>query len=220
MVSAIEQEVNIYTLHMSLCTIYQEFIAAQVKTISFLACFLKQNPENVQTNQLSIPRSVVKLLQSCPGNSISIRKELIVTTRLILSSSVRQGFYNQLDLLLNENVLVGTTRTLTDSLRPLAYLFLTELIHHVRTNLSVDQLNRIIYMFSTKIYDPKFSYVQQTSAVRLLMNLMEGILNINRRDKSQAQAVRVLLSCTRGWNKRMVALVQSCMTKMKMQTKF
>lgn len=46
MVSAIEQEVPINTLHVSLRNIYHEFIAAQVKTVSFLADLLKQTPHH------------------------------------------------------------------------------------------------------------------------------------------------------------------------------
>lgn len=193
MVRAIEREVPSASLPPQLRVVYQDFIASQVKTVTFLVYLLKQSPEHVKTDPMSIPRSVVKLLQSCPGGSVAIRKELLVATRFILNSPFRQGVFDQIDLLLDERVLVGTGRTATDNLRPLAYSFLTELVHSVRCDLSIEQMNKIIYMFSTNVHDPKFSHFLQTSSVRLLMNLIEGILKIHNTDPSQGEAARGLL---------------------------
>lgn len=193
MVGAIECEVRRTSVHPAIQEVYKDFIASQVKTVSFLAYLLKQSPEHVKIDHMSIPRSVVKLLQACPGDCVAIRKELLVATRLILSSSFRQGFFDQIDLLLDERVLVGTGRSARDNLRPLAYAFLIELIHCVRVNLSIAQLHKIIYMFSTNIHDPKFSYVLQTSSVRLLMNLIEGIMKINSKEPAKSEEARALL---------------------------
>lgn len=192
MVRAIELEVPLQSISHSSKSVYQELIAAQVKTVSFLAYLLKQNPD-LMKGDMSIPRSVVKLLQACPGSSVLIRKELLVATRHILGSPFRQGFYDQIDLLLDERVLVGRGRLATETLRPLAYSFLAELVHCVRHNLSITQLEKIIFLFSTNVHDPRFSYTLQTSSVRLLMNLIEGILKANTGELSQRAAARELL---------------------------
>ncbi|PXF39940.1 Transcription-associated protein 1 [Gracilariopsis chorda] len=172
---------------------FNEFIAAQVKTVSFLAYLLKQFPELMKTDETSVPRSVVKLMQSCPGGAVSIRKELLVATRHILGSPYRSGFFDQLDLLLDEKVLVGTGRATTDTLRPIAYSFLAELVHCVRLKLSIPQLEKIVFLFSTNIHDPNFSYSLQTSSVRLLLNLIEGILKTDPENVAQRTSARELL---------------------------
>ena len=58
------------------------------------------------------------------------------------------SFYGQLELLLDESVLVGRGRLCQEALRPLAFSMLAELVHHVRSDLTLKQLSRIIYMFS------------------------------------------------------------------------
>lgn len=194
MLRAIEVEVPPRTVALlSSRTIFQEFIAAQVKTLSFLAFLLKQFPDLMKPDEMSLPRSVVKLLQSCPGESVAIRKELLVATRHILGSPFRQGFFGQIDLLLKPRILVGTGRGAADTLRPLAYSFLAELVHCVRLNLTVPQLEKIITIFSTNLHDSTFSYTLQTSAVRLLLNLIEGIPKIDNGNSSKSSAARDLL---------------------------
>lgn len=59
-----------------------------------------------------------------------------------------RSFYEQLELLLDESILVGRGRTCIAELRPLAFSMLAELIHHVRQDLKLPQLVRIIYLFS------------------------------------------------------------------------
>ena len=100
---------------------FVDFIAAQVKTLSFLTYLLRGTPEYVTPHKEPIPLSVVQLLVSCPHDSIAVRKELLVATRHILATDFRDGFYKHVDIFLDENLLVGTSRGAGDSLRPLAY---------------------------------------------------------------------------------------------------
>lgn len=178
--------------------LYQEFLAAQVKTVSFLSYMIKNNSNFMKENhsrsdQLSIARSVVKLLRACPGDSVTIRKELLVATRHVLMSPSRDGFFDQIDYLLDESVLVGSSRTARIALRPLAYSFLAELIHTVRFNLNITQLQKIIHIFSTNVHDSNFAYNLQTSSVRLLMNLVEAVLKFNTTDHHRVEARNLLI---------------------------
>lgn len=59
---------------------------------------------------------------------------------------VPAGFLGELDVLCKEETLVGSSR-ITLELRPLAFSMLAELVHHVRSELSLPQLSRIIYLF-------------------------------------------------------------------------
>lgn len=56
------------------------------------------------------------------------------------------GFLGELDVLCKEETLVGSSR-ITLELRPLAFSMLAELVHHVRQELSLPQMSRIVYLF-------------------------------------------------------------------------
>jgi hypothetical protein len=71
-------------------------------------------------------------------------------------------------------VLVGTGRSCYETLRPLAYSLLAELIHHVRIDLSLQQLSRIIYLFSKNVHDHSLPLSVQTTCVRLMLNLVRS----------------------------------------------
>ncbi|OSX75809.1 hypothetical protein BU14_0219s0009, partial [Porphyra umbilicalis] len=169
-----------------------DFIAAQVKTVSFLSYLLKQFHALMKPHETSIPRSVVQLLLSCPGDAVAIRKELLVAIRHILATDFRAGFFPQIDLLLDEKVLVGTGRVAYDTLRPLAYSFLAELVHYVRHDLTLPQLSRVIYLFGTNVHDPSLSFSMQTTSVRLLLNLIEGILGDDSEVKARQLLIRIM----------------------------
>jgi transformation/transcription domain-associated protein len=53
---------------------YVDFIAAQVKTLSFLAYMLRGFSEHLRPYQDSIPKCVIQLLLNCPNESATIRK--------------------------------------------------------------------------------------------------------------------------------------------------
>lgn len=76
---------------------FGEFITAQVKTMSFLAYLLR-----VHSNQLSdflptLPGIVVRLLQDCPREKSSARKELLVAIRHIINFNFRKIFLKKID---------------------------------------------------------------------------------------------------------------------------
>jgi transformation/transcription domain-associated protein len=96
---------------------YVDFIAAQVKTLSFLAYLLRGFAEHLRPYQSEIPKYAIQLLLNCPNESASTRKELLIATRHILATDFRVGFISQIDTLLDETVLIGTGRTSYETLR-------------------------------------------------------------------------------------------------------
>lgn len=155
---------------------YVELKGAQVKTVSFLTYLLRSFADSIRSHEDSISKSIVNLLVTCP-DSVSIRKELLVATRHVLATDFRRGFYSLIDTLLEERVLVGTGRACFETLRPLAYSLLAELIHHVRMELSLNQLSRIIYLFSRNMHDSSLPLSVQTTCARLMLNLVEPIFS-------------------------------------------
>ena len=122
-----------------------------------------------------IAKCVLSLLHSCPPEAVSTRKELLVATRQILNTEFRKGFFPHFDDLLNEKLLLGVGKQASQTLRPLVYSTIADLVHHVRDSLSVSQLSRIIYLFSRNIYDVDLSVAVQSTSVRLLLTLVEKI---------------------------------------------
>ncbi|KAL6045043.1 putative transformation/transcription domain-associated protein [Balamuthia mandrillaris] len=170
---------------------YVDFIAAQVKTLSFLAYMLRSFAEHLKPYQESIPSCVINLLLNCPNECAAIRKELLIATRHILATDFRLGFISKIDTLLNEEVLIGNGRTSYETLRPLAYSTLADLVHHVRTNLSLEQLTRVVYLFSRNIHDPSLPFNIQTMSAKLLLNLVECIARKNTAESSHGRTLLV-----------------------------
>ena len=86
-----------------------QVLACQVKTLSFLTYLVRTMPyaEAMREYETTIASSVVELLQTCPPSAVATRKELLVATRHILATDFRNGFFPHIDVLVNEEVLLG-----------------------------------------------------------------------------------------------------------------
>ncbi|CAI9110926.1 OLC1v1011036C1 [Oldenlandia corymbosa var. corymbosa] len=170
---------------------FTELKGAQVKTVSFLTYLLKSFADYIRQHEESICRSIVNLLETC-SDSVSIRKELLVALKHVLGTDFKRGLFPLIDTLLEERVLVGTGRACFESLRPLAYSLLAEIVHHVRADLSLPQLSRIIYLFSSNMHDASLSLSIHTTCARLMLNLVEPIFEKGVDQPSMDEA-RILL---------------------------
>ena len=172
-----------------------DFMAAQVKTLSFLTYLLRAFADLMRQYQESIPKCVIQLLLMCPPESASIRKDILVATRHILATDFRVGFFSQIDVLLDEKVLIGSGASAAarshETLRPLACSTLADLVHHVRGELGIKHLSRVVYIFSCNIHDSSLPIGIQTTSVRLLLNLVENIFHKNDAE-GRALLVRIL----------------------------
>ena len=157
---------------------HRELVAAQVKTLSFLTYLLRGFGQDMRIYEDRLAANVVALMQTCPNEALSTRKELLVATRHILATEFRKGFFQYMDQLLDDRVLMGH-RFSCESLQPLGYSTMADLVHHVRSLLSVKQLSRVIYMFSRVLHDSslKLPMTIQITAVRLLLNLVDIIFH-------------------------------------------
>ena len=85
-----------------------DFMAAQVKTLSFLTYLLRAFADFMRPYEETISKSVIQLLIACPPEAVTTRKELLVATRHILATDFRKGFFGQVSILLDEKVFVGS----------------------------------------------------------------------------------------------------------------
>ena len=72
-----------------------------------------------------------------------------------------------------------STRSSHETLRPLACSTLADLVHHVRGELGIKHLSKVVYIFSCNIHDATLPLHIQTTSVRLLLNLVENIFHKN-----------------------------------------
>lgn len=172
-------------------TNFIELKGAQVKTVSFLTYLLKSFADYIRPHEESICKSIVNLLVTC-SDSVAIRKELLVALKHVLGTDFKRGLFPLIDTLLEERVLVGTGRACYETLRPLAYSLLAEIVHHVRSDLSLSQLSRIIYLFSSNMHDASLSLSIHTTCARLMLNLVEPIFEKGV-DHSTMDEARILL---------------------------
>ena len=80
----------------------RELVACQVKTLSFLTYLIRRFGEQMNNFKKLIAGNIVSLMQNCPSDAVSTRKELLVATRRILATEFREGFYPHIDILFDE----------------------------------------------------------------------------------------------------------------------
>ncbi|SLM34988.1 histone acetylase complex subunit [Lasallia pustulata] len=171
---------------------FGEFVTAQVKTMSFLAYLLRVYSQQLQDFLTYLPDIVVRLLKDCPSEKSATRKELLVAIRHIVNFNFRRIFLPKIDDLLEERTLIGDGLTVYETMRPLAYSMLADLIHHVREQLTRDQIRRTVEVFSKNLHDnfPGTSF--QTMSAKLLLNLAESIAGLENKQDARHFLIMIL----------------------------
>jgi len=172
---------------------YKELIACQVKSLSFLTYLLRGFSHLMKPHQDKISQSVIALMSTCPSDACTTRKELLVATRHILATDFRDGFFKHADLMFDERMLVGCGRQAKSTLRPLGFSTLADLVHHIRSSLSLPQLHRVINIFSRIIHDSTLPTSIQATSVRLLLNLVDHIFHNQDPDESKGAVLLVMI---------------------------
>ncbi|KAI4175603.1 MAG: hypothetical protein LQ343_001594 [Gyalolechia ehrenbergii] len=170
---------------------FGEFITAQVKMMSFLAYLLRVYHNQLNDFLPTLPDIVVRLLRDCPSEKSATRKELLVAIRHTINFNFRKIFLNKIDDLLDDRTLIGDGLTVYETMRPLAYSLLADLIHHVRDHLTRDQIRRTVDVFSKNLHDnfPGTSF--QTMSAKLLLNLADSIAKLD--DKREARHFLIMI---------------------------
>ena len=171
---------------------FGDLITAQVKTMSFLAYLLRQYANQLQDFLPTLPEVVVRLLKDCPREKSSTRKELLVAIRHIINYNFRQMFLPKIDALLDERTLTGDGLTVHETMRPLAYSMLADLIHHVRDSLSPEQIRKTVEVYTKNLQDnfPGTSF--QTMSAKLLLNMAECIAKMPSKVDARLYLIMIL----------------------------
>lgn len=170
---------------------FGEFITAQVKMMSFLAYLLRVYYNQLNDFLPTLPEIVVRLLRDCPSEKSATRKELLVAIRHTINFNFRKIFLTKIDDLLDDRTLIGDGLTVYETMRPLAYSLLADLIHHVRDSLKPDQIRRTIDVFSKSLHDSFPGTSFQTMSAKLLLNMADSIANLP--DKKNARHFLIMI---------------------------
>ena len=96
-----------------------------------------------------------------------------------------------IDKLFDEGILIGSGWTTYESLRPLAYSTLADLVHHVRNNLNLDALALAVNLFSKNVHDESLPSSIQTMSCKLLLNLVDFIRSKSETENRVVRRVEV-----------------------------
>ncbi|GJE84852.1 phosphatidylinositol kinase family protein [Phanerochaete sordida] len=173
-------------------TAYTDLIVAQVKMVSFLMYFLRSaaTPEQPADNELEqIILATLRLLQDCPTTAIAPRKDLMIVFRYLVSTQQRRVLLPQIDKLLEEQVLMGTSLASQELVRANALGCIADLLHHLRAELTPSQLTRACTSFLRHLHNPYLSNSIHMVSARMIFNMIDVVVQ-----KDSPQGATKLLS--------------------------
>jgi len=196
---------------------YGDFVLAQVKAASFLAyVFIRRSAvETMQPFQNEIPDLIIRLLQDCPSEMSTARRELLHATRHILSTDYRKLFLPKIDMLFDDRILIGDGLTAHETLRPLAYSIVADFIH-VNADLNPKQIWKSVVKYCGYLQDTTLAPTVHIMSAKLLLNLLGRILKL----ESKGDARQLFLIMVDSFSKRFASLNRSYDNVMKEHKKF
>ncbi|CAH2988559.1 unnamed protein product [Chilo suppressalis] len=165
--------------------VFVDFMGAQIKTLAFLAYIIRIYQDTIANHANLMVKGIIGLLTLCPPEVAHLRKELVIATRHILATDLRLKFVPYMERLFDEDVLLGGGWTVHETLRPLAYSTLADLVHHVRQHLPLSDLAIAAHLFSKNVHDESLPTSIQTMSCKLLLNLVDCI---RQRSESEGAA--------------------------------
>ncbi|KAL5344771.1 transcription-associated protein 1 [Pseudogymnoascus australis] len=166
--------------------VFGEFVTAQVKSLSLLAHLLRTEGLLTELTKLTefndflptIPQIAIRLLKDCPREKSDVRKELLMAIRSIINFNFRNLFLGRIGELLDERILIGKGLADDETLRPLAYNMLADLIYHVRDDLEPTQIRTTVEIYTKNLQDNSHGTYFQIMSVKLMLNMAEHIAKI------------------------------------------
>ena len=147
--------------------------------------------DQVAQHSTLMVEGMLSLLTVCPHEVAHVRKELFIAARHILQTDLRIKFVPKMEKLFDENILLGKGWTTYETLRPLAYSTLADLVHHVRQHLPLADLSRAVQFSSKNMHDESLPTSIQTMSCKLLLNLVECIRQRSEQENGNGKELLV-----------------------------
>ncbi|KAF3813899.1 hypothetical protein GH733_017931 [Mirounga leonina] len=174
--------VLMYQLYkLNIHNVVAEFVPLIMNTIAIQELVTKYSQQMV--------KGMLQLLSNCPAETAHLRKELLIAAKHILTTELRNQFIPCMDKLFDESILIGSGYTARETLRPLAYSTLADLVHHVRQHLPLSDLSLAVQLFAKNIDDESLPSSIQTMSCKLLLNLVDCIRSKSEQESGNGRDV-------------------------------
>jgi phosphatidylinositol kinase/protein kinase (PI-3 family) len=161
---------------------------AQISFLTYKGSAVTPYFEKVVPHVESIGQTIVQLFHTISPDFIVVRRDLIVSSRSFLQGPLefKRGLTRQLNKFLDEKILLGTEtgakQSSVDTTRVYAFSFLNELVSaankpapNTPSELTINQISKILYLFGKNIHDTTLDLKQQISAVKLIQSMADPI---------------------------------------------
>ncbi|KIY49251.1 hypothetical protein FISHEDRAFT_41474 [Fistulina hepatica ATCC 64428] len=189
---------------------YSEFLTCQAKILSFLTFISRWSSDVSESHGEILILACVRILQDMPSNSIALRKDVMVVLRHLLSTPSRRAIIPYLDKILDERVILGTTISSKEILRHSTYLAVSDFLYHVRAELNLEQIRRIIQVYAPLIHEPSFFTNVPVLLLRLLINLTEPLTAMGKEAPDNPEPRELLMMILETCVDRLQGLTTSC----------
>lgn len=139
----------------------------------------------------ALVRTVLSLIERCPDDSFSLRKDLLVAIKNLLQSELKRSFFGHVERIMDEQFLLGASRH--QALRPLTYTIIIDYLSQIRENMSVMQVTRIVHLFSASVHDPSLTIPVQIMCTRCILSMVERIIQLQ--SVSLAIIIIIIITC-------------------------
>jgi transformation/transcription domain-associated protein len=175
--------------------VFADFRMAQVKTMAFIIVMSRtaHTQPLVSPHRDAVAAALVRIMATVP-DVLSVRKEALSCMRNMLGTLFKPGLQACIDQLLDERVLLGTSRACVEALRQQAYMTLAELVAGTKADLTLDQVRRVVRIFTRNAVDASNPPSLQGTSLRLLYNIIEVVFSRRSADPVSCEAYRDLLS--------------------------
>lgn len=179
----------------SASSVYSDFRLAQIKTLAFMTVVSRapQMGPLLAPYRDEVCTALIRMMETAP-DVLTTRKEVLTCMRNMLNTPFKPGLQSKMDSLLDEKTLLGTDRVCIEALRQIAYMNLAELVAVTKAELTLEQVRRVIKLYTRNALDPLNPSSLQTTSLRLLYNIIEVLFARRAKDPESAEAYRNLLS--------------------------
>jgi hypothetical protein len=179
----------------SASSVYADFRLAQIKTLAFMIVVSRapQMGPLLAPHREEVCTALIRMMETAP-DILTTRKEVLTCMRNMLNTPFKPGLQSKMDSLLDEKTLLGTDRVCIEALRQIAYMNLAELVAVTKSELTLEQVQKVIKLYTRNALDPLNPSSLQTTSLRLLYNIIEVLFARRAKDPESAEAYRNLLS--------------------------
>ncbi|KAL5594764.1 hypothetical protein BROUX41_001678 [Berkeleyomyces rouxiae] len=164
---------------------FGDLIGAQAKTLTFLVFLFRQYHKDMADVTKTLPTIIVRLLRDCPREKSGTRKELLIALRHMIHFNFHAFFLPHINDLLDEETLIGDGLAVHETIRPLAYSMLADLIHNVREQLKPDQIRKAVGVYTKNLQNPFPGTSFQSMSARLLINMVDSIAKMENKEDAR-----------------------------------